>query len=212
MRRKILGLGVAVALAVGSSARADPPSVPEGIAADSSLAGISLYEFFEPDGDPGQCNVRAHGDIVTPYDRWSAPIRIDTDQRAGGCRFNLAVVDPDGRLANWHVTMAFQATGDGGQCGNQGVQDVQIVRAARFVDNGRAVRIDTDDRSGGCLLSFTVRGNGPRLLVYFVNDDAGAGQCQRERDTQVVSPGETRSILIDTDRRDGGCLLQFRLR
>jgi len=212
MKNSIIAIAAAASLAAMPAAAAPPEELVGAPAANAGLQTVSIYEFFRADGDPGQCNDRAHGEIVTAYDRWSDPIRIDADNRSGGCQFNFAVVDPQHKLAAWHATMTFAATGDGGQCGGQGTQDVQIVRAATVVDNGRAVRIDTDDRSGGCRLSFSVRGPGPSLAIYFVNDDEGAGQCQRESDVQIVLPGETKSIVIDTDQRAGGCLLQLRLR
>lgn len=187
-----------------------PEELPGGGARTFPEGGPSLYEYFVGDGDVSQCNADAYGEIVTPYDKWSGPIRIDTDSRSGGCRFNLAFIDPHNQLSGWRATMTFSPTVDGGQCGGIGVHDLQVVSDRSKIDNSQAIRMDMDDRSGGCELTFSVGGKGPDMFIYFDADDAGTGQCGHIG-LHRISAGQRETILLDTDRRPGGCILQFRL-
>ena len=187
-------------------------NVPPGAGQPSpQFDTVKLWESFTADGHKGQCEGRNHGEIITSYNAWSPPIRIDTDGRPGGCQFNIAVIDPRHVLGDWNSTWTFQSNGDGGQCGNQGAQTMQVVADPSAIDRSRYVRIDTDGRSGGCEMLFAVDRPGPRLLIYFV-PDGDSGQCERESDVQVVDIGHSKKIIIDADDRAGGCLLQFRLR
>jgi hypothetical protein len=208
---RLLAGSAAVMLAFAASTFAQAQPMPAGVQPHPNLNSVSLYEKFVGDADISQCNGRAYGKIVTAYDHWSSPIRIDTDNRSGGCLFKLAVIDPHDLLRGWGISLFFEPTGDPGQCGGIGAHDVQKVRFEGQITSSDTLRFDTDDRPGGCRLRFRVSGRGPALAIYFVADDTGSGQCGNPG-VQVVQPGEEKSILIDTDQRYGGCVLQFRLR
>ncbi|MFJ5551209.1 hypothetical protein [Streptomyces sp. NPDC093225] len=117
---------------------------------DALLAGTSVTYTFKPTpgADPAQCgNPGTHQMPVQRTSRTFGPsIRIDTDNRPGGCDLTFALSSPIGMS----IDVDYSSDGDRAQCGN----------ARPFpglfspVDNSRAytMRIDTDDRPGGCRL------------------------------------------------------------
>ncbi|MER6411042.1 hypothetical protein [Streptomyces humidus] len=168
---------------------------------------------FNPDGDAGQCG-------GTTGQQWSSnpdftrPIRIDTDNRSGGCQLAFGIYDPDNTLSGLSLSYRFQASpgGDAGQCGNPGTYQMPIQRFRTF---GPSVRIDTDNRAGWCNLAFTVSGRSDVVLDVQFYADGDGGQCVNALPAgqyQSAFAGAPVTVGIDADGRSGGCQLLLRLR
>jgi hypothetical protein len=113
----------------------------------NELAGVTLSVDFEPDGD-GQCDMAGPRNIPIAARAmgWSSPYRIDADNRAGGCLQKFTLSGPN--VVYFDVDLV--PDGDAGQCGNAGAHTIVSGQSV-------TVRIDTDDRPGGCLERFRIR-------------------------------------------------------
>ncbi|GHB84953.1 hypothetical protein GCM10010347_64850 [Streptomyces cirratus] len=196
-------VAVGVVPASHAQARARQPISPE--------IGVQ----FNPDGVPGQCGGRT-GEQWKPEGIATDPIRFDTDSRPGGCLLAFGIYDPGNDLAGEHITYTFRATpgADHGQCGNEGVHEMPIQRQSRGF--GPVIRIDTDNRPGGCDLTFDLTSSAHTTSLYVdYGSDGDRAQCGNA----LPFPGgfspvdNARSVTarIDTDDRPGGCGLQLRL-
>ncbi|MFF2546956.1 hypothetical protein ACFVUY_30975 [Kitasatospora sp. NPDC058063] len=167
---------------------------------------------FNPDGDPGQCGGRTGEQWKDDFGVTEA-IRFDTDSRPGGCLLAFGIYDPDNRLAGSSVTYTFKATpgGDPAQCGNPGTHQVPIGTTRTF---GPSIRIDTDNRPGGCDLTFALSSSTMKMGINFYSDGDPAQCGNAGPDYGIFSPVDNFSsptIRIDTDDRPGGCGLKLRL-
>ncbi|MFI0924202.1 hypothetical protein ACH4TP_09790 [Streptomyces sp. NPDC021012] len=114
------------------------------------MTGVSATYTFKvtPGGDPGQCgNQGTHKlPITTTSPTFGDAIRIDTDNRQGGCDLTFALTSPTSTSLN----INYASDGDRAQCGNA----LPLPGGFSPVDNDREItlRIDTDDRPGGCQL------------------------------------------------------------
>ncbi|MFF4365501.1 hypothetical protein [Streptomyces sp. NPDC001594] len=189
---------------------------PHALAQDR-LSPAEIGIRFNPDGDPGQCGGRT-GDQWAAETHWTDLIRFDTDGRRGGCQLAFGIFDPEGFMQNAGMTYEWRATpfSDPNQCGNQGEHRVPVRSDVRTF--GPGIRIDTDDRMGGCELTFALQESGVTVvqLDFQYYADGNAGQCRN-----ALPPGSTRTVMadrgpetigIDTDSRPGGCTLRLRLR
>jgi hypothetical protein len=114
---------------------------------DEELKGLILSITFWADDDPGQCG--NPGERIVPLSRdggqlvYSRPMILDTDWRRGGCQQRFSISGrPDVALE-----VEFRADGDTGQCGRVG-------RHRATEGQPVQLRIDTDDRPGGCRQRF----------------------------------------------------------
>lgn len=167
---------------------------------------------FNPDGDPGQCGGKT-GDQWFTERNWTEAIRFDTDGRRGGCQLAFGIYDPDNDLQGVSLTYGFQATpgGDPAQCGNQGTHQMPIRSDARTF--GPTIRIDTDNRPGGCNLTLavpTIDRTYVKLDIQY-DPDGDAGQCGNTGYHWAETDRGPVTIGVDTDNRVGGCRLQLRL-
>jgi hypothetical protein len=192
----------------------EPPFQPNG------TAPYFLSYFREtPGGNSGQC-----GRAASPYawqgtivDVWSRPIRIDTDNRAGGCNQMFGIYDPTGSLAGLQISVTF--SGDQGQCWNQGTRTIWpstsfpplVVDPTSWSGWTSSYTIDADNRGGYCIQTFTVSGRNDISLDIDYQADGDAGQCW-PRGQHVATAGRPVTLYIDTDGRGGGCQQRFRLR
>lgn len=199
LRRRLMTLlclaAAAMAVAGGTAAAAVPPSI-----------GIS----FVPDGNAGQCGGPTQQWVPSPG--WSSAIRLDTDNRPGGCQLAFGIQDVAGTFSGLFITYQWFVTpgGDGGQCGNQG--QFTVPTNAGFGPN---IRVDTDNRSGGCYLVFMLTGRDDVALDVQFWADGDAGQCGNalpQGQYWTAQSGQAVTILDDTDGRPGGCDLALRLR
>jgi hypothetical protein len=225
MKKIVRGLGVCLIACWSASSHAQqgqPPtatqqstgptaSVEVGAAA-VNLADVFLVQEFLGDGDASQCNGAAYGRIISSANVFSPAIRIDTDDRSGGCLYRIGIVDTSGILnrVQFRLTMGFYADGDVGQCGNQGTWDVPVAASMANLAFSNTIRMDMDNRGGGCQQVWTVSGPSVVLDVNFFAD-GDPGQCGNIG-SHTASQGRPVQIRLDTDNRSGGCLQSLRLR
>lgn len=178
-----------------------PNTTPSGI-------GIS----FVPDGDAVQCGGPTQQWVTSPG--WTTPIRFNTDNRTGGCQLAFGIRDTALEVAGLTLTYRWQVSpgGDAGQCGNQGVFQVPITSFQVF---GPMIRLDSDDRSGWCNLTFTISGRNDVELDIQLWPDGNAGRCVNylpQGQYRTVRSGVPVTIGINADGRTGGCQFSLRLR
>ncbi|MFF0157885.1 hypothetical protein ACFYRY_10185 [Streptomyces sp. NPDC005263] len=163
---------------------------------------------FNPDGT-GQCEGRT-GEQWATSPNWTEAIRLDTDNRPGGCQLAFGVTDPDGTLAGSSISYRLtRSTGGVNQCGpNLDPNPVPMLPIPAF---GTPVRVDTDSQPGWCDLTFTVTGR--IVLDVQLYADGEAAQCADSSPvTHSAFAGTPVTVKIDTDNRPGGCQLLLRLR
>ncbi len=165
------------------------------------------------DSAVGQCGSNP-GLLTANFNTWTPNIRIDTDDRPGGCQQSFAIRDPTGALMGATLKVTFEPDGEPAQCGQPGDHLVPITSGG--TDFSSFYTIDTDNRSGGCTDTFSLEGvNDVVLDVDFEPDpdaaDAGASQCGNPG-IHTVSAGLPVTIRLNTDTLPGGCYERFRLR
>ena len=114
------------------------------------------YRWYA-DGNGGQCGLEASEDIVCAHvGSFTAEYRDDTDDRGGGCRMSWFLLVPDD-APRWihYVQLCFiwYPDGDGGQCGAGEGREL----CAYSNDWTTYYRDDTDNRGGGCRMSWELR-------------------------------------------------------
>jgi hypothetical protein len=205
---------------------ASSPALPSGECSESFTVTarcedpIAFWTQFVSDGgDEGQCNSAGYGLLRGGLNQWTPAIRIDTDGRAGGCLQRFGVTDPASQLAGLVLAVSFFGTvGADGQCDGgpytQGTFPIPVV-ASPSPSLSQPYRIDTDDRGGGCVQTFTLSGRSDIELDVDFFADGDSGQCQpssgAEAGVQTVKVGHSVSRVIDADSRTGGCQERFRL-
>jgi len=185
-----------------------PPSpvVSVSISAKPVFSNVSLDENFFADGDPGQCG--GTGFQSVPIGMWTTPILIDADGRFGGCQHQLGIADPWNSLAGLAIHLNFVPTDDAGQCGSPGDHAIPITTSHQL---SSPIRIDTDNRAGGCLETFSLGGRSDIALDIEFLPTADSGQCGNAG-VATVTENSPATFFIDTDDRAGGCTQRFRLR
>jgi|GEM_PF-3108726 len=169
-----------------------------------------IHKFESDGGDAGQCSYLHSGVDFAPLGDWTRRIRIDTDNRSGGCLQQFAIVDPTGLLDEIELYVGFE--GAEGQCHEQGWRKIPKNRSIHDIEWSWPIGIDADNRPGGCQQSFSLEGEGFALDIDFFTDEGGNnGQCKNEGQ-HTLMPYTTLSLGIDTDNRSGGCQQRFRLR
>jgi hypothetical protein len=179
-------------------------------ASAADLSDVIIVQRFVADGDPGQCG-GAGEKIVSAAEDWSPAIRIDADDRSGGCNHSIGIVDIAGELNGLQIIVDYFGDGEAGQCGGSGHRIIPIGRKLKnAVMTDPPLRYDTDSRSGGCQQKYTVSGrNDVGLEIDFRGDD-DVTQCQNPG-TYKAFVGQPVQFRIDTDQRFGGCTLKYRL-
>lgn len=215
-RFRIIRLGmVALALIISLSSGGVTglnAAAPHSAAAASSMAVTAvpnLGVLWVPTGDPGQCG--GPQQQWAPISNWTVPIRVDTDNRPGGCRLAFGVQDSDNSLAGLMLFFAWSGP-DAGQCGQPNSYSIPISPSFSF---STSVLDDTDNRPGGCNLSFFVFGRSDIGLDIQFWADGDASQCQGSLapgQFYTAFQGNFITVGLDTDGRAGGCNLALRLR
>jgi hypothetical protein len=177
----------------------------------ADLSNVLLVQEFYPDDDPGQCNAGAIGRIVSPAGEWSPGIRLDTDNRSGGCIHRFALVDLNNALPGLRIMFNWFGDIDASQCGYPGARTIPINGSFSSLSFTDWIRIDTDDRAGGCFEVWSVHGRSDVWLEVDFQPDGDVGQCHHFG-THIVREGFPVSIALDMDGRAGGCWQRFRLR
>jgi hypothetical protein len=193
------------------------PCLAPSLAQAQTIAGVSFVQVFEPekDAEAGQCNELATGLIKTRAGDWSPYIKIKTDSRTGGCLHRFSIVDTGSRLSDLFISVSFWGDGDATQCGNPGTHD--LPRLTRdpvrdtVADWTPALKIDSDQRRGGCHLKWQLRGRTDVALDIDFVPDGEAEQCGNAGPVSVTSEVSA-DFRVKTTDQPGGCLLRFRLR
>lgn len=181
--------------------------VAAGQAADqAAILGV----VHEQEEGRGQCTDAEDG-LWELSPKPTKEIRLDTDGRAGGCQLSFGIFDI-GSLAGLSITYQLMPHigSHSGQCGeNWAVNQIQI---GPSLDFGQPIRVDSDNRTGWCDLTFAVTGRPDVRFEVLFYPDGRSEQCVNWSDSwRRVAPGEQLTLGIDTDDRAGGCNLAFRL-
>jgi hypothetical protein len=191
--------------------------IASGRADAATQPSIGVEWFVTPGGNAGQCGNPTSASQWAVSPDWTSPIRIDTDQRTGGCELSFGIFDPSSVLTGLGVTYTWSVSpgGDANQCGNQGTFAMPV--NTRFESFGSIIIDDTDNRAGWCNLTFTVSGNSNAGLdvQYYADPGGNAGQCHSalpQGSFYTAAAGAPVTIGLDTDSRTGGCWLSLRLR
>jgi hypothetical protein len=219
--------GTLAGLAALSACAADGDSDGSGAPLSASVAALrtdqpAVLEYFFGEGDQRQCNQGpgygffAAGMNDDSGDGWSPAVRMDTGAPGGGaCTQRFALYDPGSRYADLHISMGFGALGDAdaGQCGPTTVQELRHTDKLRVdqVPWTNEIRINTDNRPGGCFQFFKIEGRTDVALDVSFVGDGDAAQCGPVS-MVTASDGHPAVIKIDTDTRPGGCRQMLRLR
>ncbi len=181
---------------------------------EADWAAIQYHHKFEATsgGDANQCNGGLLGTERVPLGQWTTASRIDADDRPGGCQDSYGVEDPANVLKGLELRISMSADGDAGQCPGAGDHLVPIsAGGSEGVVFSDPLGYDTDGRSGGCQVRFSVNGrNDIAWDIEFVGDGDG-GQCGGAG-SYTIEAGGSAQIRVDTDGRPGGCRLRSQLR
>ena len=192
-----------------------------------SISGISYADNFKnvkfrhdfqaqvvtplnPLNDRHQCNNVGEDDA--PFGRWTKKIRLNTDNRPGGCFHKFTIYDPDKELRDLELSFNWFPDGeDAGQCGGyRGEQDVPF-SDDEIIEWTKPILIDTDDRHGGCKITWEIKGRRDIGLQIDFEADGKVGQCGGHGVKHVVSYPSKVTLRYNMDGRAGGCWLKFRL-
>ena len=141
----------------------------------------------------------------------------DTDNRGGGCRMQWGIQSPYGPswFGNVAICYRWYADGDGGQCGG-GAPSEMCAAVGSFTSE---YRDDTDNRSGGCRMSWklSIPSDSPEWLrdVQLCFNWSGPGnQCGGGAPQELCARANfwTNYYRDDTDNRGGGCHMSWGLR
>jgi len=193
---------------------------------------VTRWRFYEPNrrrdwrnqgeaqcGSPG-------GTLYSALNDWTPRLRIDTDNRPGGCVLAFGLIDPardpDKILPDPGLTIGWKADGpDGGQCGGWQGQNALPVTVGlpsneAKIELSKSMFVDTDSR-GGCRETFTLDANSKyELDIDFYGDD-DKRQCLLPAEPQEpgkfwkLRPGKSLSFGIHADDRWGACVQRLRL-
>jgi hypothetical protein len=187
----------------------------ENVLLPSSTTTPAFFENFLGWGDLGQCGYGAggvfYGSQGAEAGTWTQPVRMDMDNRSGGCTQEFGLYDPFGQLAGLQLKVNFGGTAN--QCWNQGIRTVPISSSfsSSWSNWSSVYALDTDDKAGYCTQTFSIEGRSDVALDVAFEAEANNGQCGNVGTFPVVL-GRPASFTIDTDGRAGGCRQKFRLR
>lgn len=213
-KKKLLLLGLTLFLAGAGGALAQTTWIP---GTPTGTTPFFVEKFVgTPGANTGQCGSGAaypvlYGSQGAEAETWTRPIRMDMDNRSGGCTQQFGIYDPTGAVSG--AVFKVNLTGDAGQCGNQGVRTIPLssIYSSNWSTWSSSYTLDTDNRTGFCTQTFSLEGRSDLALDVTFEDEGGNGQC-RNTGTFPVVEGRSATFIIDTDSDGGGCLQKFRLR
>ncbi|XP_070541628.1 uncharacterized protein [Ptychodera flava] len=175
------------------------------------------YSWY-PDGDGGQCGGGAARTLCSGVNGYTDYYRDDTDGRSGGCRMSWAVLayGAESWFDQVQICYKWYADGDGGQCGGGAASEL----CAPVNTYTAYYRDDSDERSGGCRMSWQLRAPSDApdwfdnaKICYEWYADGDAGQCGGGANRILCAyPGQWTSYYRDdTDGRSGGCRMRWGL-
>jgi len=205
-----LGLG-AYALSSGNLLKDGQARVDKTLKTDS----IVFFHQLEATDDKGQCNGKEKTTVKAALGKWTDAVKLDTDNREGGCYQKFGIYDPDNQLANTKISVNFvKEKNTDGQCEKTGKRIIPITDKLVGSNPSKwssAYLIDTDERYGACTQTFSLISKDNIVLDIKFDAENDEGQCGNAG-THTVKPGKTVSLRLDMDGRSGGCYEQFRLR
>lgn len=158
---------------------------------------------------------------------WSSPFRDDTDNRAGGCRYQWRIEANGAIDPNLGYRLCFRETEGSSQC--QGTRE-SCTGWSYFPGWTKYFRDDTDNRGGGCRYAWKIESTrinqiwgtciNPISIVCRVcfKETEGSSQCQGTREScsgwsglNLPNPHWTSPFRDDTDNRAGGCSYRWYL-
>ena len=113
------------------------------------------YRWYA-DGNGGQCGGGAAQLLCASVGSYTAEYRDDTDNRGGGCRMSWMLSVPNNApewIKSVQLCYVWYPDGDGGQCGAGEGREL----CAYSNSWTQYYRDDTDNRGGGCRMSWELR-------------------------------------------------------
>lgn len=207
-RRKLAALACALMAAVATMGAGAASAAPAEIQGFPSLFGVKTLD----EGGNGQCTNEESG-VWSVSPAPTKEIRLDTDNRSGGCQLSFGLADFGGALTGLKITYKLlpHFGSHAGQCGeNWEPNEIPIGTDLKM---GAPIRVDSDGRTGWCNLTFAVTGRPDIRFEVLYYPDGRSEQCgdNWSYDWRRVAPGEQLTLAIDTDDRAGGCRLALRL-
>lgn len=188
----------------------------------SSLSNISVgsmekkayfLSYLKASDNKGQCNNSKSTVMKAKLNKWTKSVRLDTDNRDGGCYQSFSIYDPKSELKGLNLVVDYVSDGDTeGQCGNIGEQTVPLNSNLKNAKWTSPIFIDTDDRYGACKIGFSIEGRSDVELDINYSADGDAGQCGNTGSHTIKEGGDPVYLRYDMDGRDGGCNIKFKLR
>ncbi|XP_005112978.1 perivitellin-2 67 kDa subunit [Aplysia californica] len=173
---------------------------------------------WRPDGHGGQCGGGAARRLCAKPDRMTPFYRDDTDGRSGGCRMQWGITSSgyESWFSSVRICYRWYPDGNGGQCGGGARREL----CAGINGFSGEYRDDTDNRGGGCRMSWrlVVPGSAPlwmktARLCFSWYPDGNGGQCGGpSRDLCATANSWTSYYRDDTDNRSGGCRMSWGIR
>ena len=115
---------------------------------------VQLCYTWYADGNAGQCGGGAPTEMCAQVGSFTEKYRDDTDGRSGGCNMAWKLSIPH-NSPEWLQSAKLCYTWRGGsQCGGSGTPNELCAYANRYTNY---YRDDTDSRSGGCDMSWSLR-------------------------------------------------------
>jgi len=175
-----------------------------------------LAHWFQADGDDTQCEGQ-WGPQFAEINNFTPDVRVNTDNRSGGCFQRFSVIDPNDLLAGLDIRMEFGPVGaDTGECESTfGIPaTIKLTRVKDVPGWTAQIRINTDDRpEQGCYQKWTFV-DGPPGYAFDIayRADGDLGQCGNTTGSyHRIKKGDSVTIVFNTDGRPGGCWLRYRL-
>lgn len=209
-RRKLTAWACAL-LAAGTmtmSGAGAATAEPVGVQGLPTFLGVKLVD----EGGNNQCYGASETGTWTTNPNQTSLIRLDTDNRSGGCRLAFGIGDLDGSLAGLDITYRLtpHEGAHAGQCGSN--WEPNRIPVGSSFSFGPEIRVDSDSRPGWCDLTFAVSGRNDVVLDVLFAAENNSKQCLQASDNwQPVAPGQQLTLGIDTDGRPGGCGFALRL-
>lgn len=170
------------------------------------------------DGDKGQCEA-ASNPLCANINDHTGDYRDDSDNRSGGCQMRWGIISPNS--PDWfkdvQICFKWYADGDKGQCGDHSGRGEVCASVGSFTPS---YRDDTDNRSGGCRMSWRLKvpAYAPDWLLrtklcfnWYADGDAGqcGGTTGLQNNLCASANTWTQDYRDDTDSRPGGCRMSW---
>lgn len=181
------------------------------------LAYTKLCYQWYPDGNGGQCGGGEPRHLCAPVNSETRYYRDDTDNRGGGCHMSWGIESPYSPPWFRRVQICYRwyPDGNGGQCGG-GVRRELCASVNKYTP---VYRDDTDNRGGGCQMSWKIKLPSVHhlwarkmKLCFRWRADSNNGQCGHAGTASLLcakANSWTPYYRDDTDNRGGGCRMRW---